>query len=145
MQKIRAMAQASAKNVRQIPSKASAKIESLFDVTKTLIYYTIVASLTYSLLLLVSGEFSTRNGKLLDFTYLNVLVFMYGTFYFAFIPAPDHEGAIHPVFVPCEKTPSKCGFLNATVAFSGRDTVLMTGQKYTVAVVLEMPESDTNR
>lgn len=112
--------------VRGLPSKASEQIEVLLELTKSMIYYTVVISLTLNLLGTVS-------------------VFMYGTFYFAFVPAPQHEGAIHPTFVPCERVMGKCGFLNATVELSERNPVLMTGQPYTIMIQLEMPESPVNR
>ena len=45
-------------------------------------------------------------------------VFIYGSFYFAFVPAPAHRAPLFLGFEPCENSPTKCGFMNASVHFN---------------------------
>jgi hypothetical protein len=60
------------------------------------------------------------------------------------------KGYVNPSFVPCspnETSMLRCGFLNGTgiIAASGSGPVLMAGQAYTVAIMIELPESPVNR
>ena len=126
MKKLQGAAEHGLQQVRELPAKTAEKIELLLDFTKSTVYYSIILGLLFSLLLYIS-------------------IFMYGTFYFAFVPVPEHEGPIYPIFEPCEQEIGRCGFLNGSVVFSDRDPVLMTGQPYTVAIIIEMPESPINR
>jgi hypothetical protein len=41
-------------------------------------------------------------------------VFMYGMFYFTFVPSPEHEGQIFLEFEPCHETP---GTDSASITF----------------------------
>ena len=118
---------ASVATAKAMPARATEQLEVVLEVTRSVVYFSVIAVLTVALLTFVS-------------------VFMYGTFYFAFVPSPEHAGPLFPVFEPCEARAGKCGFLNASVALSERArAVLMTGQAYTVAVGVEMPESPGNR
>lgn len=123
--------------VRQIPKKAGDELEKATDVARMVALRTFIAILTVIILILAS-------------------VFIYGSFYFAFVPAPAHRAPLFLGFEPCETSPTKCGFLNASVHFNmleggaqmSRTTkgsaVLMAGQVYTVMVALRMPESPKN-
>merc|ERR1712038_573177 len=76
---------------------------------------------------------------------VNASAFMYATFYYAFVPAPEHEGPLNPTFEPCgpkDNSMLRCGFLNASRVIGGvGGPVLMAGQDYTATVMLDMPES----
>jgi hypothetical protein len=49
------------------------------------------------------------------------------------------------IFEPCHEEMGKCGFLNASLNLSERNPILMTGQQYTLALSLKMPESNVNK
>ena len=74
-----------------------------------------------------------------------ISAFIYGSFYFAFVPPPIHSGPVHLVFEPCDENQGKCGYLNSSLSLSERNPVLMTGQLYTLTLSLEMPESEVNK
>ena len=74
-----------------------------------------------------------------------ISAFIYGSFYFAFVPPPIHSGPVHLVFEPCHENQGKCGYLNSSLSLSERNPVLMTGQLYTLTLSLEMPESEVNK
>ncbi len=68
--------------------KASGRLEQLLELGRWATYHAVLATLVSWLLLSAS-------------------VFMYATFYYAFVPAPGHSGPVHPVFQPCEETPGR--------------------------------------
>ena len=123
--------------VRELPRKAGDELDRLADATRLVAVRTLIAVLTVVILVLAS-------------------VFIYGSFYFAFVPAPAHRAPLFLGFEPCETSPTKCGFLNASVHFNmleggaqmsrtpSGSAVLMAGQAYTVMVALRMPESPKN-
>ncbi len=69
-----------------IIGKASQQVEETFESAKLYSYKIIIAILTLSILLFLA-------------------IFMYGMFYFTFVPSPEHEGQIFLEFQPCEETP----------------------------------------
>ena len=73
---------------------------------------------------------------------------IYGSFYFAFVPATTHQTPVNLQFEPCVESPSKCGYLNASVSLGNPQPstppILMAGQAYTVVLALEMPDSPKN-
>ena len=77
----------------------------------------------------------------------SISAFMYGTFYYSFVPSPLHESRFNLNYEPCETSVLKCSYLNAThdLSTNRRNQVLMTGQPYIISVILDMPESLTNR
>ena len=95
--------------VKAIPGAATQKIEDTLVLTRAIITQTIIFVVSAILLFVLS-------------------TFIYGSFYFAFVPAPIHEGPVHLVFHPCEEKIGKCGFLNANVSLSDRNPILMTGK-----------------
>lgn len=112
--------------IRAIPEAATQKAEALILLARALIIQSITIVLASGLLFVVS-------------------VFIYGSFYFAFVPSPVHQGPVHLVFEPCQEKMGKCGFLNASLSLSERNPILMTGQQYMLTLSLEMPESEVNR
>jgi len=123
--------------VKQIPQRASDELERVTDIARLVALRTLIVVLTVAILILAS-------------------VFIYGSFYFAFVPAPAHRAPLFLGFEPCENSPTKCGFMNASVHFNvleggaqmsrtpSGSAVLMAGQAYTVMVALRMPESPKN-
>lgn len=70
---------------------------------------------------------------------------IYAAFYLSFVPKPIHEGPVHFVFEPCNEEMGKCGFLNGSIQLGNPPPVLLTDQKYSLSLELEMPESNINR
>jgi hypothetical protein len=94
--------------IRSLPSAAVQRAEEVFNVTGTLLYQSMVVLLTSGLL-------------------LGIAIFIYGSFYYAFVPLPIHRGPVHLIFEPCQEEMRKCGFLNASINLSERNPILMTG------------------
>ncbi|XP_048217636.1 seipin isoform X2 [Perognathus longimembris pacificus] len=78
-----------------------------------------------------------------------VSVFLYGSFYYSYMPTVSHLSPVHFYYrTDCDSsTTSLCSFpvANVTLAKSGRDRVLMYGQPYRVTLELELPESPVNQ
>ncbi|XP_065510179.1 seipin [Caloenas nicobarica] len=75
-------------------------------------------------------------------------LFLYGSFYFSFVPALALERPVHFAFrTDCDPPgPELCSFPSANVSLGGsRDKVLRLGQPYRVSLELELPESPANR
>jgi len=119
---------AGSKRLAHMRQTAEWGMETAAGWTRTVVYYTVVVTLTLSVLFCVS-------------------VASYATIYYSFVPAADLEGLMNPVFEPCKDSMGKCSYMNASVSLSKRNPVLMAdkGLDYSVSVVLEMPESPSNR
>ncbi|XP_058518890.1 seipin isoform X2 [Ochotona princeps] len=78
-----------------------------------------------------------------------VSVFLYGSFYYSYMPTVSHLSPVHFHYrTDCDSSsPSLCSFpvANVSLAKSGRDRVLMYGQPYRVTLELELPESPVNQ
>lgn len=78
-----------------------------------------------------------------------VSVFLYGSFYYSYMPTVSHLSPVHFHYrTDCDSsTASLCSFpvANVSLAKSGRDRVLMSGQPYRVTLELELPESPVNQ
>lgn len=78
-----------------------------------------------------------------------VSVFLYGSFYYSYMPTVSHLSPVHFHYrTDCDSsTALLCSFpvANVSLAKSGRDRVLMYGQPYRVTLELEMPESPVNQ
>jgi len=72
-------------------------------------------------------------------------LFMYGTFYYAYMPKEIHEVDVNFQFDSCVDTMGMCSFPNASVNLDGRRQRLMTGQPYSINLLLEVPDSPTNQ
>ena len=95
--------------IRALPKAAFQQLEEIFFVTRTVIYQSLMVFLTSGLL-------------------LGIAIFIYGSFYYAFVPLPIHEGPVHLIFDPCNEKMGKCGYLNASINLSDRNPILMTGK-----------------
>ncbi|XP_006899923.1 PREDICTED: seipin [Elephantulus edwardii] len=78
-----------------------------------------------------------------------VSVFLYGSFYYSYMPTVSHLSPVHFYYrTDCDSTTtSLCSFpvANVSLAKSGRDRVLMYGQPYRITLELELPESPVNQ
>ncbi|XP_028916212.1 seipin isoform X2 [Ornithorhynchus anatinus] len=78
-----------------------------------------------------------------------VSVFLYGSFYYSYMPTVSHLSPVHVVYrSDCDSPgPTLCSFptANVTLVKSGRDRALMYGQPYRISLELELPESPVNR
>ncbi|XP_066426803.1 seipin isoform X2 [Molothrus aeneus] len=76
-------------------------------------------------------------------------VFLYGSFYWAYLPAAAVLRPLHLAFrSDCERPgPELCSFPTANVSLLGehREKLLLYGQLYRVSLELELPESPVNR
>jgi len=75
---------------------------------------------------------------------LAVAIFLYGTFYYAYMPVELVNMPVSLEFEPCEgQTSARCSFPKATVALGGKQQMLQ-GQVYSIKMVLEVPDSPGN-
>ncbi|KAM5247021.1 seipin [Ctenodactylus gundi] len=78
-----------------------------------------------------------------------VSVFLYGSFYYSYMPTVSHVSPVHFYYrTDCDSSAtSLCSFpvANVSLAKTGRDRVLMYGQPYRITLELELPESPVNQ
>jgi len=75
---------------------------------------------------------------------LAVAIFLYGTFYYAYMPVELVNMPVSLEFEPCEgQTSARCTFPTATVALGSKQQMLQ-GQVYSIKMVLEVPDSPGN-
>nr|KAF6464131.1 BSCL2 lipid droplet biogenesis associated, seipin [Rousettus aegyptiacus] len=78
-----------------------------------------------------------------------VSVFLYGSFYYSYMPTVSHFSPVHFYYrTDCDSSSSLlCSFpvANVSLAKGGHDRVLMYGQPYRVTLELELPESPANQ
>merc|ERR1719337_781051 len=73
-----------------------------------------------------------------------VSVFLYGTFYYAYMPTELVDMPVHLEFDPCEgQTSHRCTYPSASLAL-GRRHQMLQGQVYSIRMVLEVPDSPSN-
>jgi len=74
---------------------------------------------------------------------LALSVFLYATFYYAYMPVEMHHIPIHLQFQPCRDTSTRCSFPAANLSLS-RNQKLHQGQTYSISLRLEIPDSPIN-
>ncbi|XP_053134348.1 seipin isoform X2 [Hemicordylus capensis] len=78
-----------------------------------------------------------------------ISVFLYGSFYYSYMPTVSYISPVHYQFrTDCASAgPELCSFPVANVSFikDNRDKVLMYGQPYRISLELELPESPVNQ
>uniref|UniRef100_T1GGZ0 Seipin n=1 Tax=Megaselia scalaris TaxID=36166 RepID=T1GGZ0_MEGSC len=72
-------------------------------------------------------------------------IFMYVTFYYAYMPAMSHTRPVHMQFKTCLDQGGPCSFPHAHVSLTKKQQLLMMGQAYRVQVIIDMPESIQNQ
>lgn len=77
-----------------------------------------------------------------------VSVFLYGSFYYSYMPTVSFSTPVHFYYTSdCDTSESTlCSFPTANISFlkNGRDQVMAYGQPYRVSLELELPESPVN-
>jgi len=102
-----------------------AKTRELLDQSSHMVASLLSTALTMSLVLAVS-------------------VFLYGTFYYAYMPVELVNMPVSLEFEPCEgQTSARCTFPTATVALRDKQQMLQ-GQVYSIKMMLEVPDSPGN-
>jgi len=74
---------------------------------------------------------------------LALSVFLYATFYYAYMPVEMHHIPIHLQFQPCKDSNARCSFPSANLSLS-RNQKLHQGQTYSISLRLEIPDSPVN-
>ncbi|XP_060541056.1 seipin [Pantherophis guttatus] len=78
-----------------------------------------------------------------------VSIFLYGSFYYSYMPTVSYVSPVHYQFrTDCgQPGPELCSFPVANISFikDSRDQVLMYGQPYRMSLELELPESPVNQ
>nr|XP_033810737.1 seipin [Geotrypetes seraphini]XP_033810738.1 seipin [Geotrypetes seraphini] len=78
-----------------------------------------------------------------------ISIFLYGSFYYSYIPTVRYTTPVHYHFRTDCTSPGQdlCSFPMANISLikNGRDRVLMYGQPYRISLELEMPESPVNQ
>jgi len=120
------------------PSLAStrARIEKTLETTKRKV--SIAAGRSTHLAI---SALSTILTLVLVFT---VAVFLYATFYYAYMPVDLYKMPINFTFEPCSSTASKCSNPIGEIRL-GKDEKLRQGQTYSMNLRLELPDNDVNQ
>ncbi|KAF7238537.1 Seipin [Varanus komodoensis] len=78
-----------------------------------------------------------------------ISIFLYGSFYYSYMPTVSYVSPVHYHFrTDCGLPgPELCSFPTANISFvkDSRDQVLMYGQPYRISLELELPESPVNQ
>jgi len=113
------------KNATKMVERTREGASTVVSRTSSLIYNAAATLLTFVLIIAIS-------------------VFMYGTFYYAYMPLEMHALPINLQFNACEEKMGLCSFPNATVLLD-KNHKLMIGQPYTVSLLMEVPDSINNQ
>jgi len=74
---------------------------------------------------------------------LAVSVFLYGTFYYAYMPVEMHNLPVHLQFQPCQDSTTRCSNPTAKIALK-RNQKLLQGQPFSISLTLQIPDSPVN-
>eukprot|EP00091_Calanus_sinicus_P015961 TRINITY_DN3507_c0_g1_i11.p1 TRINITY_DN3507_c0_g1~~TRINITY_DN3507_c0_g1_i11.p1 ORF type:complete len:236 (-),score=57.56 TRINITY_DN3507_c0_g1_i11:207-914(-) len=120
--------------------------ENSFNVTKDRVQRTLTKTMANSKVmadktshLLVSFLSTILTGVLV----LAVSVFLYGTFYYAYMPVEMHHLPVHLQFTPCPDSTLRCSFPSAQLNLK-RNQKLLQGQTYSISLKLDIPDSPVN-
>ncbi|XP_033734095.1 seipin-like [Pecten maximus] len=74
-------------------------------------------------------------------------VFMYGTFYYTYVPSFSRVEHVHLEFSVCDDGVGMCSFPTANLSLlkEGEDEVFARGQIYSIILGIELPESPQNQ
>ena len=124
----------------------SATKENSFNVTKDRVQRTLTKTMVNSKVmadktshLLVSFLSTILTGVLV----LAVSVFLYGTFYYAYMPVEMHHLPVHLQFQPCPDSTMRCSYPSAQLNLK-RNQKLLQGQTYSISLKLDIPDSPVN-
>eukprot|EP00088_Acartia_fossae_P069122 TRINITY_DN893_c0_g1_i2.p1 TRINITY_DN893_c0_g1~~TRINITY_DN893_c0_g1_i2.p1 ORF type:complete len:335 (+),score=53.88 TRINITY_DN893_c0_g1_i2:37-1041(+) len=105
--------------------KAREHARGVMSTTKQVLYNALATVLTFVLI-------------------ISIAVFMYGTFYYAYMPLEMHEEPVNLQFRACPDQMGLCSFPNASVHLHPK-IKLMQGQPYSISLRLEVPDSVNNQ
>uniref|UniRef100_A0A0A9YH79 Seipin n=2 Tax=Lygus hesperus TaxID=30085 RepID=A0A0A9YH79_LYGHE len=80
-----------------------------------------------------------------------ISVLFYVLFYYTYVPTIEHIKPVYLQFTSCDATYDKpssravCGFPKAHVQLTRYNSLLMVGQPYKITVMMELPESESNK
>jgi len=74
---------------------------------------------------------------------LTVSVFLYGTFYYAYVPIDVYKVPLDLQFEPCNETRLRCSYPRGELSL-GRAIKLNPGQSYTLSSRLALPDNEVN-
>ena len=74
---------------------------------------------------------------------VTVSVFLYGTFYYAYVPIDVHQAPLDLEFSPCEQSSMKCSYPRAQLTL-GRQIKLNPRQSYSLRSRLTLPDNSVN-
>jgi len=74
---------------------------------------------------------------------LTVSVFLYGTFYYAYVPIDVYKVPLDLQFEPCNETRLRCSYPRGQLSL-GRAIKLNPGQSYTLSSRLALPDNEVN-
>ncbi|XP_060063712.1 seipin-like [Ylistrum balloti] len=74
-------------------------------------------------------------------------IFMYGTFYYTYVPAFSRVEPVHLEFSVCDDGVGMCSYPTANLSLlkEGEDEVFARGQTYSILLKIELPESPQNQ
>jgi len=120
--------------------------ENSFNVTKDRVQRSLTKTMANSKVmadktshLLVSFLSTVLTGVLV----LAVSVFLYGTFYYAYMPVEMHHLPVHLQFKPCPDSTMRCSYPSAQLNLK-RNQKLLQGQTYSISLKLDIPDSPVN-
>ena len=90
-----------------------------------------------------SMAFSFLNSFLTIVLVLILSIFLYGTFYYAYIPKDVYKMPLDLQFRPCNESRDRCSYPSGQLSL-GRAVKLNPGQHYTLSSKLELPDHAAN-
>ena len=74
---------------------------------------------------------------------LTVSVFLYGTFYYAYVPIDVYKVPLDLQFQPCEESSGRCSYPTGNLSL-GNNIRLYQGQSYSLSSSLSLPDNSVN-
>ena len=90
-----------------------------------------------------SMAFSFLSSLLTIVLVLILSIFLYGTFYYAYIPKDVYKMPLDLQFHPCNESRLRCSYPSGQLTL-GRGVKLNPGQAYTLSSKLELPDNTVN-
>jgi len=112
--------------VENLKDAGHQRATSILNSTSKIIYNSIASMLTTILILAIS-------------------IFLYGTFYYAYMPLEVHEEPAYLQFDACQNSVGPCSYPNASIELRNKNIRLMAGQRYSISLKLEVPDSTNNQ
>ena len=121
-----------------VTAKTQETVVEVAETTKKVNYkesFSVIAATLFSSSQVLYNLFSTLLTVLLV---VSASLFMYGAFYYAYMPKEIHEVDINFQFDACDTAMGMCSYPNASVFLDSKTKQLMTGQPYSINMQLEV-------